>query len=85
MTFPNLRRFVSAASGALLLGLAFAAGHAFADGSKLEEARANTTKAIAALKAAEGAKTATDFETHRKKAVDLLTRANGEILKAKGE
>ena len=85
MTFSNLRRFVSAVSGALLLGLAFAAGHAVAEGSKLEQAQANTTKAIAALKAAEGEKAAADYETHRKKAVDLLTRANGEILKAKGE
>lgn len=85
MTFSNLRRFARAGSGALLLGLAFSAGHAVAEGNKLEEAQANITKAIAALKSAEGQKAAADFETHRKKAVDLLTRANGEILKAKGE
>lgn len=85
MTFFNLRRFARCSSGALLLGLAFGAGHAFAEGSKLEEAQANITKAIAALKTAEGKHAAPDFETHRKKAVDLLTRANGEILKAKGE
>lgn len=85
MTFSNLPRFASAASGAPLLGLPFAAGHA-AEGSKLEQAQANTTKVIAALKAAEGAKTAADYEMHRKKAVDdSLKRANGEILKAKSE
>jgi hypothetical protein len=85
MRFLNFRRFASLIAGACALGLAFVAGHALAEGSKLEEAQSNTTKAIVALKAAGSEKASADFETHRKKAVDLLTRAQGEILKAKGE
>ncbi|HEX6276533.1 MAG TPA: hypothetical protein VFZ53_26005 [Polyangiaceae bacterium] len=63
------------------LGLAFVAGAAWADGDKLDEARQNTAKAISLLQGVEGAK----GDAHRKKAIDLLTRAQGEILKAKGE
>jgi len=65
------------------LGLAFLAGSAWADGDKLDEAKQNTQKAIALLQGVEGDKAPRD--THRKKAIDLLTRAQGEILKAKGE
>ena len=70
---------------ALSLGMAFAfgAGSAWAEGDKLDEAKQNTAKAIALLQAVEGDKAPRD--THRKKAIDLLTRAQGEILKAKGE
>ena len=63
--------------------LAFFAGSAWADGDKLDEAKQNTAKAIALLQSVEGDKAPRD--THRKKAIDLLTRAQGEILKAKGE
>jgi hypothetical protein len=63
--------------------LAFFAGSARADGDKLDEAKQNTAKAIALLQAVGGDKAQRD--THRKKAIDLLTRAQGEILKAKGE
>jgi len=52
---------------------------------KLDEAHASVAKAVALLKAGQGKKGQADFEAHRKKAVDLLTRAQGEILKAKGE
>jgi hypothetical protein len=73
--------FVLASSVGLVV--AFASGVAFAEGDKLDEARQNTAKAIALLQTVEGDKAPND--THRKKAIDLLTRAQGEILKAKGE
>lgn len=73
--------FVLASS--LALFCAFLSGAAFAEGDKLDEARQNTAKAIALLQTVEGDKAPKD--THRKKAIDLLTRAQGEILKAKGE
>lgn len=69
---------------ALGLCVAFVSGAAWAADSKLDEANASTAKAIALLKGAEGSPTA-DVDAHRKKAIDLLTRAQGEILKAKGE
>jgi hypothetical protein len=74
----------------LFSALAFAAGVAVAGDAatpdpKLGEANESAAKAIALLKGAQGPKGSESFETHRKKAVDLLTRAQGEILKAKGE
>jgi hypothetical protein len=74
----------------LFFALAFAAGAAVAGDAgapdpKLGEANESAANAIALLKAAQGPKGSESFETHRKKAIDLLTRAQGEILKAKGE
>jgi len=66
------------------LAAAFVSGAAWSADAKLDEANASTAKAIALLKAAEGS-TAGEADAHRKKAIDLLTRAQGEILKAKGE
>lgn len=66
------------------LALAFASGAAWAADAKLDEANASTTKAIQLLKSAQGSPNA-EVDAHRKKAIDLLTRAQGEILKAKGE
>ncbi|HWP05154.1 MAG TPA: hypothetical protein VNN72_05405 [Polyangiaceae bacterium] len=66
------------------LAVAFVSGAAWAADAKLDEANASTAKAIALLKAAEGSP-AGEADAHRKKAIDLLTRAQGEILKAKGE
>ncbi|HEV8550065.1 MAG TPA: hypothetical protein VGQ57_13570 [Polyangiaceae bacterium] len=66
------------------LALAFVSGAAWAADAKLDEANASTAKAIALLKASESSPAA-EIEAHRKKAIDLLTRAQGEILKAKGE
>jgi len=68
----------------LAAGVAVGADPAPSD-PKLDEAHESVAKAVAALKAAQGKKGNAAFETHRKKAVDLLTRAQGEILKAKGE
>ena len=66
------------------LAFAFVSGAAWAADAKLDEANASTAKAIALLKSA-GGSPAGEAEAHRKKAIDLLTRAQGEILKAKGE
>jgi hypothetical protein len=63
---------------------AFLSGAALAADAKLDEANATTAKAIALLKSAASSPVA-ETEAHRKKAIDLLTRAQGEILKAKGE
>lgn len=74
----------------VFLALALAAGAGVAGDAptpdpKLGEANESAAKAIALLKAAQGPKGSEAFEAHRKKAIDLLTRAQGEILKAKGE
>lgn len=69
---------------ALGLAVAFVSGVAWAADAKLDEANASTAKAIALLKSVENAP-AGEADAHRKKAIDLLTRAQGEILKAKGE
>jgi len=66
------------------LAAAFVSGAAWAADSKLDEANASAAKAIALLKSAETSPVA-EVEAHRKKAIVLLTRAQGEILKAKGE
>jgi len=68
---------------AVSLASAFAAGVAFAADAKLDEANATTAKAIALLK--ESPASTEPLDAHKKKAIDLLTRAQGEILKAKGE
>ena len=80
-TKPSGTSLILASSFGLVL--AFVAGHAWADGDKLDEAKQNTAKAIALLQGVDGDKAPRD--AHRKKAIDLLTRAQGEILKAKGE
>ena len=75
------------ASTKLLAGLTLAvglvAGVAYAASEKLDEAHATTAKAIVLLK--ETPTGADEKDAHRKKAIDLLTRAQSEILKAKGE
>lgn len=68
----------------LAAGVAVGADPAPSD-PKLDEAHESVAKAVALLKTAQGKKGQADFEAHRKKAADLLTRAQGEILKAKGE
>ena len=69
----------------LTLGAAFTSGAAWADADKLDEAGVSTQKAIALLRDAESPGGPAARDLHRKKAIDLLTRAQGEILKAKGE
>jgi hypothetical protein len=86
MSSPRSRSFTRwMRSLALVGGLAvsFFAGAALAADSKLDEAQAALTKAIDLLKKSEGQ--GEKFEQHRQKAVDLLTRAQGEVVKAKSE
>ena len=83
MATITARRTSFILASSVVLVLAFVAGAALADGGKLDEAGQSTAKAIALLQEMEGDKATRD--SHRKKAIDLLTRAKGEILKAKGE
>jgi hypothetical protein len=57
--------------------------NAAAEADALDTANAKLTEALQALKAAPARGDAAKFEAHRKKAVTLLTRAQGELLKAK--
>lgn len=65
------------------MAVAFAAGASYAADSPLDEAHALAAKAVALLKSAEGGDDAAPSAAHRKKAIELLTRAQSEILKAK--
>lgn len=65
------------------LATAFWAGSAAAESDQLDAANASVTSALQALKQAPVRGDASKFEAHRSKAVTLLTRAQGEILKAK--
>ena len=70
----------------ILAGLlaALPANTATAEGDKLDTAQTKVSEAVEALKAAPAQGDTGRFEDHRKKAITLLTRAQGEILKAKG-
>lgn len=72
--------------GLCALGLlaALPASTATAEGDKLETAQEKLAEAVQALKEAPAQGDTAKFEDHRKKAIALLTRAQGEILKAKG-
>ena len=59
------------------------AGAAYAADPRLDEATDLITKAVAVLKAAENPDPKREFGGHRKEAIELLTRAQGEIIKAK--
>jgi len=82
MQNTSMKRSAVLVAGALSLAGAFFAGAAYAD-PKLDEATALITKAVAALKAAENPDPKKEFGGHRMAAVELLTRAQGEIIKAK--
>ena len=72
--------------GVCILGLlaVLSASSATAEDDKLDTAHGKITEALQALKDAPTRGDAVQFEDHRKKAITLLTRAQGEILKAKG-
>lgn len=72
--------------GLCFLGLlaVLPASSATAEGDKLDTAQDKVTEALQALKEAPPQGDKAKFEDHRKKAITLLTRAQGEILKAKG-
>ena len=69
--------------GATVAAVAFWAGAATAEPDPLDTANAKVTEALQALKEAPSRGDQAAFEGHRSKAVALLTRAQGEILKAK--
>ncbi|MEI9940217.1 MAG: hypothetical protein WDO69_23615 [Pseudomonadota bacterium] len=78
-----MKRSALMVAGALSLAGAFFAGAAYAADPKLDQATSLITQAVAALKAAQAPDPKKEFGGHRLAAVELLTRAQGEILKAK--
>lgn len=78
--FGSWARFFAVSLG---LSAAFVAGVAYGDDSKLDQALSALTSAVSLVK--DAPTQGSDFEEHRKKAVDLLTRAQGEIVKAKSQ
>jgi hypothetical protein len=78
----SMKRSAVFVAGALTLAGAFFAGAAYAAAPRLDEATDLITKAVAVLKAAENPDPKKEFGGHRKTAIELLTRAQGEILKA---
>jgi outer membrane biosynthesis protein TonB len=83
MQNTRMKRSAVLVAGALSLAGAFFAGAAYAADPKLDEATDLITKAIAVLKAAQSPDPKKEFGGHRNAAVELLTRAQGEIIKAK--
>ncbi len=81
MENTSFKRSALFVAGALGLAGAFFAGAAYAADPKLQEAADLITKATAALQAAD-APDPKEFGGHRHEAVQLLTRAQAEILKA---
>src|SRR6478736_4668911 len=79
----SMKRSAVLVAGALSLAGAFFAGAAYAADPKLDEATDYITKAVAALKAAHTPDPKKEFGGHRQAAVELLMRAQGEIIKAK--
>ena len=78
-----MKRSAVLVAGALTLAGAFFAGAAYAADPKLDEATSLITQAVAALKAAQNPDPKKEFGGHRMAAVELLMRAQGEIIKAK--
>jgi len=78
-----MRRSALVVAGAFSVAGAFFAGAAYAADPKLDEATELITKAVAALKAAQNPDPKKEFGGHRMAAVELLMRAQGEIIKAK--
>ncbi|MEO6600231.1 MAG: hypothetical protein ABIQ16_10190 [Polyangiaceae bacterium] len=78
-----MKRSAVLVAGALTLAGAFFAGAAYAADPHLDQATDLITQAVAALKAADNPDPKKEFGGHRKAAVELLTRAQSEILKAK--
>jgi outer membrane biosynthesis protein TonB len=83
MQNASMKRSAVLVAGALGLSGAFFAGAAFAADPKLDEATGLITKAVAALKAAQNPDQKKEFGGHRMAAIELLMRAQGEIIKAK--
>jgi outer membrane biosynthesis protein TonB len=83
MQNTSMKRSAVLVAGALSLAGAFFAGAAYAADPKLDLASDLITKAVAELKAAQNPDPKREFGGHRMAAIELLTRAQGEIIKAK--
>ena len=84
MQNTSMRRSALLVAGALGLAGAFFAGAAYAADPRLDQASDLITKAVALLKAAENPDAkGPEFGGHRKQAIEMLTRAQSEIQKAK--
>jgi len=83
MQNTSIKRSAVIVAGALGLAGAFFAGAAYAADPKFDEATDLITKAVAVLKAAENPDPKREFGGHRKQAIEFLTRAQAEIIKAK--
>jgi outer membrane biosynthesis protein TonB len=83
MQNTSMKRSAVLVAGALSLAGAFFAGAAYAADPKLDEATELITKAVAALKQAQNPDPKKEFGGPRMAAVELLMRAQGEIIKAK--
>jgi hypothetical protein len=78
-----MKRPAVSVAGALTLAGAFLAGAGYAADRRLDQATDLITKAVAVLKAAQNRDPKKDFGGHRKTAIELLTRAQSEVLKTK--
>ena len=83
MQNTSIKRSAIFVAGALTLAGGFFAGAAYAADPRLDQATDLITKSVALLKAAENPDPKHEFGGHRHAAIELLTRAQGEILKAK--
>jgi len=83
MQNSSMKRSALLVAGALTLAGAFFAGAAYAADPKLDAATALITQAVTQLKGAENPDPKREFGGHRRAAIELLMRAQGEILKAK--
>jgi hypothetical protein len=83
MQNTSMKRSAVLVASALGLAGAFFAGAAYAAADpRLSEANDHVTQAITLLKAATNPGVPAEFDGHRAKAVDLLTRGQAEIVKA---
>lgn len=83
MKNTSMKRSAVLVASALGLAGAFFAGAAYAAADpRLSEANDAVTQAITLLKAAQNPGSKPEFGGHRIKAVEFLTRAQGEIVKA---
>jgi hypothetical protein len=83
MQNTSIKRSAVFVAGALGIAGAFFAGAAYAADPRFDEATDLITKATAVLKAAENPDPKKEFGGHRKAAIEFLTRAQAEIIKAK--
>jgi hypothetical protein len=83
MQNTSIKRSALFVAGALGIAGAFFAGAAYAADPRFDEATDLITKTVAVLKAAENPDPKMEFGGHRKAAIEFLTRAQAEIIKAK--